>query len=102
MILLTWQGSGIIYVRSYTLINSDCSTGLEVFIPGTFDSYKATAVHYINTNDVVMRSKLSKIRKSGTTIIVLHHYDLDKVLQIFKMVSHRYIYVAILQNLQYS
>ena len=82
MILLTWQGSGIIYVRIaiyiYTLINSDCSTGLEVFIPGTFDSYKATAVHYINTNDVVMRSKLSKIRKSGTTVIVLYHYDLAR------------------------
>ena len=55
-------------------------------MPGSSDSYIVTAVYYTDTNDMIMRSRLSKIRKSGTTVIILHHYDLDEVLQIFKMV----------------
>ena len=70
------------------------STGLEVFIPGSSNSYIVTAVYYIDTSDVVMRSKLRKIRRSGTTIIIFHHYDLDEVLHIFKMVA---IYSCIIQ-----
>ena len=62
-----------------------------MFIPGNYDGYIVTAVYYIDTNDVVIRSKLSKIRKSGTTVIILHHYDLDKVFHLFEMVSQIYI-----------
>ena len=68
-----------------------------MFIPDSSNSYIVTAVYYIDgTSDVVMRSKLRKIRRSGTTIIIFHHYDLDEVLHIFKMVA---IYSCIIQAL---
>ena len=55
-------------------------------MPGSSTSYRVTAVYYIDTSDVVMRSKLIKIRQSSTNVIILHHYDLDEVLRIFIMV----------------
>ena len=61
--------------------------GLELFMPGSSNSYIVTAVYYTDTSDMVMRSKLKKIRKSSTIVIILHHYDLDEVLHIFKMVK---------------
>ena len=44
-------------------------------------------MYYIDTSDIIIRSKLIKIKQSDATIIVFHHYDLDEVLNIFKMVK---------------
>ena len=55
-------------------------------MPGSSTSYGVTAVYYIDTSETVMKSKLIKIRQSGTGVIILHHYDLDEILHIFKMV----------------
>ena len=55
-------------------------------MPGSSTSYRVTAVYYIDNSDIVMKSKLIKIRQSGTAVIILHHYDLDEILHIFKMV----------------
>lgn len=55
-------------------------------MPGSSTSYKVTAVYYTDTNDLAMKSKLIKIQQSGTSVIILHHYNLDEVLKILKMV----------------
>ena len=55
-------------------------------MPGSSTSYGVTAVYYTDTSDTVMKSKLIKMRQSGTAVIILHHYDLDEILHIFKMV----------------
>ena len=61
---------------------------MELFLPDSPINYKVTAVYYIDTNDVVVRSRLIKIREDDdVTVIILHHYDLNEVLQIFKMVA---------------
>ena len=49
-------------------------------------------MYYIDTSDIVIRSKLIKIKQSDATVIVLHHYDLDEVLDIFKMVKEHVDY----------
>lgn len=62
-------------------------------MPDTSRSYRVSAVYYIDTgSDAVVRSKLSKIQQNDVPIIILHHYNLDEVLQIFKMVAN-YIYI---------
>ena len=62
--------------------------GLELFMPGSSESYKVAAVYHIDTSEAVVRSRLIKIRKcDDVSVIVLHHYDLDKVLHIFEMVE---------------
>ena len=61
--------------------------GLELFIPDSSTSYRVNAVYYIDTSDIVIRSKLIKIKQSGATVLILHHYDLDEVLNIFEMVK---------------
>ena len=67
--------------------------GIELFMPGSSDSYKVAAVYHIDTSEAVVRSRLIKIRKcDDISVIVLHHYDFDKVLHIFEMVfSYRVI-----------
>jgi len=72
-------------------------------MPDSFTGYKVTAVYYIDTDDVVMRSKLIKIKQSGTSVIILHHYNLDEVLHIFKMVQRQdtLIYGKILSIYRY-
>ena len=56
-------------------------------MPGS-SNYKIAAVYHIDTNEAVVRSRLIKIRQDDdVSIIVLHHYDLDKVLHIYKMVQ---------------
>ena len=60
--------------------------GIELFLPDSF-SYRVAAVYNIDTSDVIVRSRLIKIRQDGdVSVIVLHHYDLDVVLRIFKIV----------------
>ena len=79
----------MVYFHTLTWSYNNCTiqhAGLELFMPGYSNNYIVTAVYYTDTSDMVMRSKLSKIRKSSTTVIILHHYDLDEVLHIFKMV----------------
>ena len=69
----------MIYVYNYI--------GIELFLPDSPSNYTVTAVYYIDTSDVVVRSKLIKIREDHDVIvIILHHYDPEKVSQIFKMV----------------
>ena len=61
---------------------------MELFLPDSPINYRVTAVCYIDTSDVVVRSRLIKIREDDdVTVIILHHYDLNKVLQIFKLVA---------------
>ena len=62
-------------------------------MPDSLISYKVAAVHYIDTSDAVVRSKLLKIRRDDDVhVIILHHYDFDKVLHIFKMVTAKLVY----------
>ena len=75
------------------IANSSCNilnyVGIEVFIPDPLISYKVAAVYYIDTRDPVVRSKLIKIRQDDDVhVIILHHYDFDKVSHIFKMVDN--------------
>ena len=61
--------------------------GIELFLPDSPDSYKVAAVYNIDTSDTIVRSRLIKIRQdSDVSVIILHHYDLDDVLRIFKIV----------------
>ena len=55
-------------------------------MPAASTSYRVTAVYYIDTNLMLMKSKLVKIRQSGTSVIILHHHDLNGVLHVFKIV----------------
>ena len=56
-------------------------------MPDSFNSYRIAALYHIDTSDAVMRSRLIRIRQDGDApVIILHHYDLDEVLRIFKMV----------------
>ena len=56
-------------------------------MPDPSISYKVGAVYHIDTSDTVMRSRLVKLRQDDSvSIIIVHHYDLDKVLGTFKMV----------------
>ena len=48
--------------------------------------YKVAAVYHIDTSDTLVRLRLMKIKQEVFSIIVLHHYDVDKVLHIFEMV----------------
>ena len=59
--------------------------GLEMFMLGS-SSYKVAAVYHIDTSEAVVRSRLKKLRQEIFSIIVLHHYNVDKVLHIFEMV----------------
>ena len=90
VVLLTWQGSSknitTVTIHCYIYIIIHC-IGLELSIPDSPTSYRVNAVYYIDTSDIIIRSKLIKIKQSDATIIVLHHYDLDDVLNIFKMVK---------------
>ena len=62
-------------------------------MPDPLISYKVAAVHYIDTSDAVVRSKLIKIRQDDDVhVIILHHHDFDKVLHIFKMVTAKLVY----------
>ena len=60
--------------------------GIELFMPDSLISYKVAAVYHIDTTDTVLRSRLIKLRQDDVSVIILHHYDLDKTLHIFKMV----------------
>ena len=60
--------------------------GIELFMPDSSDSYKVAAVYNIDTSDTLVRSRLIKIKREVFSIIILHHYDMDKVLHIFEMV----------------
>ena len=91
VVLLTWQGSGKYHYRIYCYISILFIIGLELFIPDSSTSYRVNGVYYIDTSDIVIRSKLIKIKQSDATIIVLHHYDLDEVLNIFKMVRRIFL-----------
>ena len=64
--------------------------GIDLFLPDSLNSYKVAAVYHIDTSDAVVRSRLIKIRQDNDVpVIILHHYDLDVVLRIFKIVrSH--------------
>ena len=55
-------------------------------MPDPSISYKVAAVYHIDTSDTVMRSRLIKIREEAFSVIILHHYDVDKALHIFEMV----------------
>ena len=50
------------------------------------DSYKVAAVYHIDTSDTLVRLRLMKIKQEVFSIIILYHYDVDKVLHIFEMV----------------
>ena len=89
VVLLTWQGSGKYHSTIYCYLL--LYIGLELFIPDSSTSYRVNGVYYIDTSDIVIRSKLIKIKQSDATIIVLHHYDLDEVLNIFKMVRRIFL-----------
>ena len=93
VVLLTWQGSGKYhyYNTVHCYISISFIIGLELFIPDSSTSYRVNGVYYIDTSDIVIRSKLIKIKQSDATIIVLHHYDLDEVLNIFKMVKRIFL-----------
>jgi len=56
-------------------------------MPSLSTSYRVAAVYYTDDSDVVMRSKLVKIKQSEISVIILHHFDVDEVLHIFTMVS---------------
>ena len=56
-------------------------------MPDPVMSYKVSAVYYMDTSETIMRSKLIKIAQEDVSVIVLHHYSLDVVLQIFEMVA---------------
>ena len=64
-------------------------------MPAASTSYRVTAVYYIDTDHMLMKSKLAKIKQSGTSIIILHHHDLDEVLHIFRIVCNL---IAMLSN----
>jgi len=56
-------------------------------MPGSSASYKVAAVYYTDDSDLVMRSRLAKIKQAGISVIILYHYDVDEVLHIFAVVS---------------
>jgi len=56
-------------------------------MPGSSTSYEVAAVYYTGDGDVAMRSRLVKIKQTGVSVIILHHYDVDEVLHIFALVS---------------
>ena len=56
-------------------------------MPDSLNSYRVAAVYHIDTSDAVVRSRLIKIKQSDVSVIILHHYNLDDVLHIFKMVE---------------
>ena len=61
--------------------------GIELFLPDSLNSYKLAAVYHIDTSDAVVRSRLIRIRQDDdVSVIILHHYNLDEVLHIFKIV----------------
>ena len=70
------------------------SSGLELFIPATSADYRVTAVYYMDGCDMVVRSKLIKMRQSDTAVIVFYHYDLHKVLCVFKMVKSSFVTIV--------
>ena len=77
-----------LYYR-YSLHVAAIYLGIELFLPNSLASYKVTAVYHIDTIDTVVRSRLARIKQSDNLVIILHHYNLDDVLEIFKMVlSH--------------
>ena len=57
-------------------------------MPAASNGYRVTVVYYIESNYILMKSKLIKIRQSDTSIIILHHHDLDEVLRIFRIVCN--------------
>jgi len=61
--------------------------GIELFMPGLSTSYRLVAVYYIDVSDVIMRSKLVKIKQSEISFIIVHHHNINEVLHIFTMVS---------------
>ena len=63
--------------------------GIELFMPDSSDSYKVAAVYHIDTSDTLVRSRLIKIKREVFLIIILYHYDMDKVLHIFETVLIR-------------
>ena len=77
---------------------------IELFLPDSLDSYRVAAVYNIDTSDTIVRSRLIKIKQDGdVSVIILHHYDLDVVLRIFKIVrmSHQHIILIIVMDVIY-
>jgi len=68
-------------------------------MPDSLPKYKVSAVYYIDTSDAVVRSRLIKIRQNDVFVIILHHYNLDEVLHIFKMVLEVIITITVIINI---